>query len=141
MCLLYVTSLACDLRLCRDTLRKVLTEGKEMIEELSDRYADIRNGRYDSPLRDEPNGTNDGVAPMENMLAFAVAAGTALVARELLKGGWRAALGSEPPRNPASHEVDWRDAMLWGVMSGAIVGAARIASRRATSSAYNRFRN
>jgi len=111
-----------------------------MIETLRDRYEDVRNGEYGSPFRDKPDGANAGVGPMENVLAFAVAAGTALVAREVLKGGWRAALGTEPPKNPASHQVDWRNAMLWGVMSGAIVGAARIASRRATSSAYSRFR-
>lgn len=112
-----------------------------MIETLRDSYEDVRNGEYDNPFYDDPDGVNEGVGPLENVLTFAVAAGTALVAREVLKGGWRAALGSEPPKNPASHQVDWRDAMLWGVMSGAIVGAARIASRRATSSAYNRLRS
>jgi hypothetical protein len=111
-----------------------------MIETTKDRFEDVRNGEYGHPFRDGPTGVNEGIGPVENALAFAAAAGTALVARELLKGGWRTAMGSEPPKNPASRKVDWRDAMLWGVVSGAIVGAARIASRRATSSAYSRFR-
>lgn len=112
-----------------------------MIETLRDRYEDVRNGEFSSSFRDEPNGVNDGISAAENVLAFAVATGTALLARELLKGGWRATVGTEPPKNPSSRQVDWRDAMLWGVMSGAIVGAARIASRRATSSAYSRLRS
>ena len=112
-----------------------------MIEELKDRYDDVQTGVRGYVMRDEPDGKNAGIGHVENLLAFAVAAGAGLVAREALQGSWRAALDREPPKNPASHQVDWKDALLWGALSGAIVGVARIASRRATSSAYNRLRN
>ncbi len=112
-----------------------------MIDELKHKYDDVRSGVGHVVRHDQPDERNAGIGRVENLIAFAVAAGAGLVAREALQGGWRAALDRDPPKNPASHEVDWKDALLWGAMSGALVGVARIASRRATSSAYNKLRS
>lgn len=104
-----------------------------MIEELKERAEHI--------FGDEPDEMNAGVEPAENALAFLVAIGATFVARNALQAGWRTALNSDPPKNPASHEVNWRDALLWGAVSGAVVGAVRIASRRASSGAYRSLRS
>jgi len=92
-------------------------------------------------LANEPDKRNEGIEPAENAIAFAVAIGMTFVARQALQAGWRTALDRDPPKNPASHEVDWKDAILWGAVSGAVVGIARIASRRASSSAYQAFKS
>ncbi|MDA8746073.1 DUF4235 domain-containing protein [Rubripirellula amarantea] len=92
-------------------------------------------------VSNEPNGRNAGIEPTENLIAFAVAIGATFVARELLQAGWRTTMNSEPPKNPASHEVVWRDALLWGAISGAVVGVARIASRRGSSSVYRSLKS
>ena len=92
-------------------------------------------------LPNEPDGRNPGITPVENAVAFAAALGCTFVARNLIQSGWRATLNREPPKNPTSHEVDWGDALLWGAVSGAVVGVARIASRRASSSAYRAIRS
>lgn len=92
-------------------------------------------------LRDNPDERNDGIQPAENALAFVAALGCTFLARNLIQAGWRTALNRDPPKNPASHEVDWRDALIWGAVSGAAVGMARIASRRASSSAYRAIRS
>ncbi len=102
-----------------------------MIEQLKE--------RADEMFGDQPNGVNAGIEPAENALAFVVALGATFLARNALQAGWRTALNSEPPKNPASHEVNWRDALIWGAVSGAVVGAVRIASRRASSGAYRNF--
>jgi hypothetical protein len=84
---------------------------------------------------------NAGIAPAENALAFAVAFGATILARNALQAGWRKTLGVDPPKNPTSREVSWRDALLWGAVSGAVVGMTGIVARRASSSAYRSLRS
>ncbi len=103
-----------------------------MIEDIRDKASDL--------LDQEPDERNAGIEPAENALAFAVALGVTFLARNALQASWRTALNSDPPKNPASHEVAWREALLWGAVSGAVVGVARIASRRASSAAYRSVR-
>ncbi|WP_153556389.1 DUF4235 domain-containing protein [Roseimaritima sediminicola] len=112
-----------------------------MLDELRNGYEDVQSRVRGMTMGDQPDGKNEGVGQMENMLAFAAAIGAGFLARQLLQNSWRAAFQQDPPKNPASHEVDWQDALLWGALSGAIVGAARIASRRSASSAYRKFRS
>lgn len=104
-----------------------------MIDQIKDKATEY--------LSDQPDERNAGIEPAENAIAFAVAIGCTFLARNLIQSGWRAALDRDPPKNPASHEVQWRDALLWGAVSGAVVGVARIASRRASSSAYRAIRS
>lgn len=67
------------------------------------------------------------------------AAGIAGVAmRKGLKSGWKAIRGADPPENPASPDVDWREAVLWSVASGTAVGLARLFARRAAAAEWRR---
>ncbi|MGB7327330.1 MAG: DUF4235 domain-containing protein [Rubripirellula sp.] len=109
-----------------------------MIDQIQERFNDLRDSaeeHFDS----EPDERNVGIGQTENLLAFAAAMGATFIARNALQAGWRTTLDRDPPKNPASPEVDWKDALLWGAVSGALVGVVRIASRRASSSAYNNF--
>jgi hypothetical protein len=94
-------------------------------------------GGTPSPLHD---ATAEGGGLQEQLLTFAAAAGAAVLTRHLLQAGWRKALDREPPKNPAAATVAWQDALLWGAVSGALVGVTRIVSRRASTAAYQRIR-
>ncbi len=63
----------------------------------------------------------------------------AATGRALLKSGWRTATGSEPPLNPESDETDWRSALVWAVVTGALVGIVRTVSRKGASSIRRRW--
>lgn len=106
---------------------------QEQIEQLKDRAGDL--------FSRDADGRNENIGQAENMIAFAAAIGCTFIVRQGLQLGWKSALNRDPPKNPTSHEVEWREALLWGAVSGAIVGAARIASRRASSSAYRSMRS
>jgi Protein of unknown function (DUF4235) len=56
----------------------------------------------------------------------------AAVARKGLTTSWRAATGKKPPSNPADPDVNLTEAVLWAVLSGAVITIARmLATRRA----------
>lgn len=63
-------------------------------------------------------------------VGFAAAAGAAVLTRSLLKHGWHAATGKQPPSNPASAETAWSEALTWTVASSLVVGIARLVARR-----------
>lgn len=66
----------------------------------------------------------------------AIASG--VLASKVLTSVWRKALGGEPPVNPESDETTWPEAVAWAVVSGAVVGVARLAFRRNAASYYRR---
>lgn len=54
----------------------------------------------------------------------------ARASRRLADVGYRMVTDEDPPRNPVAREVEWRDAIVWSVISGAIGGLARLSVRR-----------
>jgi len=60
----------------------------------------------------------------------ATAAGVA--ARKMLDRSWTVVRDRPPPRNVARSGVDWREALLWGATTAAVVAAARLLARGAT---------
>lgn len=72
------------------------------------------------------------------LFALVAAVVGAAVARRLLMLGWIAATGREAPRNPDDDEVTWRQSLTWGLISGAVIGAVRVGSRRGAASAWRR---
>jgi subtilisin family serine protease len=69
-------------------------------------------------------------------LVAALMAATA--ARKGLNASWRAATGKPPPANPASPEVDMRDALVWAAVSGTIIAVARMLATRRAAHYYAR---
>ncbi len=105
-----------------------------MIDTVQEKFEDLRDRLPGTG--DAPDGENAGISQTESVIAYATAAGAAFLTRQVLMAGWRRTLDREPPKNPASHEVDWKDALMWGALSGALVGVARIASRRMSTDVY-----
>jgi hypothetical protein len=62
-----------------------------------------------------------------------VAAGAAFAVRKLLTLGWKTVTGKEPPEHPEDPQVALSEALIWGVVLGAAVGAARLLATRATT--------
>lgn len=81
-------------------------------------------------LRDEIM-TRENVWSLGGFLAVVLAAA---IGRTLLKSGWRASTGTEPPQNPDSEEATWTQALGWAVVTGALVGVVRTLSRKGTNS-------
>lgn len=63
----------------------------------------------------------------------------AIIASRLFDEGWRHFDG-EPPRNPEVPDVSWKRALLWGALTGTVVGMARVGGRRVASGAATRIR-
>jgi len=62
----------------------------------------------------------------------------AIVARKSLAFAWKAATGKEPPANPEHPAVTWPEAVTWAVVSGAVVGLARLAAQKKVASSWHR---
>lgn len=63
----------------------------------------------------------------------------AVITRAAAQSGWKAALESDPPKNPADVETSWPQALAWGVGSGMIVGVARVLAERAAAGGWRKL--
>ena len=61
------------------------------------------------------------------------ATGAAFATRSLLKHGWNAATGDDPPLNPASSETAWTEAVVWTLAASVVAGLSRLTARRAAA--------
>lgn len=66
----------------------------------------------------------------------AVLAGVA--AKKVLGAGWKAATGNAPPANPEHPDTSWAEALTWAVVSGALIGVARMLAARKAAGYYRR---
>jgi hypothetical protein len=62
----------------------------------------------------------------------------AMVARKTLTLGWKLVSGKEPPANPEHPEVTWGEAVSWAIISGAVVGLARMVAQKRVASSWHR---
>lgn len=87
-----------------------------------------------------PNGRNAGITRKQAIIAFAATTAAAIATRELLESGWRRTQDRDPPKNPESSEVTWKEALVLGTVSGALAGIIRIVARRVSNGALRRYR-
>ena len=67
-------------------------------------------------------------------ITSAVAAmAAAFAARKLITFAWTKATGKEPPTHPEDPQVALAEALGWSVLTGVIVGAARLLATRAAA--------
>jgi hypothetical protein len=79
----------------------------------------------------------------KKVLWMAVASGaTALAGAAVNRGldqAWRVTMNDEPPADPASHRVSWRDAILWTVATGVVIGLGRLLAHRGAVAGWQAF--
>ena len=73
-----------------------------------------------------------------NAVASGAAIGAVAASKPALERSWRLIFRSDPPGNPAHHDVAWRDAVLWALLTGALVGVIRLVAQRAAAGAWYR---
>jgi hypothetical protein len=73
-----------------------------------------------------------------NAVASGAAIGAVVASKPVLERSWRLVFRSDPPGNPAHHDVAWRDALLWALLTGALVGVIRLVAQRAAAGAWYR---
>jgi hypothetical protein len=62
----------------------------------------------------------------------------AAVAQKGLSAAWKAATGNEPPTIPEDPDTEWKDAVAWALLSGAVIGLARLFATRRAAVYYRR---
>lgn len=66
--------------------------------------------------------------------------GSAVLAAALadkgLKAVWRTATGTEPPTVPEDPDTEWTEAVTWALLSGAVIGIARLLATRRAAAYY-----
>jgi Protein of unknown function (DUF4235) len=75
-----------------------------------------------------------------NGVASAAAVGAVVATKPLIERAWRVAFRSEPPGNPAHQDVAWRDALVWALVTGAVVGVVRLVAQRLAAGAWAKAR-
>lgn len=62
----------------------------------------------------------------------------ARVAKAASDGTWKAATGGKPPANPADPDVSWKEAAVFAIVSGAIMGVARMVAQKQAAHFYTK---
>ena len=73
---------------------------------------------------------------------WAVAAGAGAVGagavRQGLNRAWKLARDEDPPENPASWKVDWREAIVWTLATSVVIGLGRLFALRGAAAGWQR---
>jgi hypothetical protein len=88
------------------------------------------DGKGDSEDGDDAAGGKPGY----KLLATLAALAGAFVARKSLALVWKTATGKAPPANPEHPAVAWPEAVSWAVVSGAVMGLARVVAQKKVAS-------
>lgn len=59
--------------------------------------------------------------------------------RQGLHQAWKLAKHEDPPLDPTARDVPWRDAIIWTVATGALVGLGRLIARRGAAAWWERL--
>ena len=60
------------------------------------------------------------------------------LAQKGLTAAWKLATGDDPPTVPEDPDTDWTEAIVWAVLSGAVLGVARLLATRRAAQYYIR---
>lgn len=77
--------------------------------------------------------------PVGELASLLVACAAGALMQMLLKKAWHVALGHDAPLNPTQPGVKWGEALAWGLVTGAVAGAVKVAARRGTDLAQQRL--
>ncbi|MFK5582824.1 DUF4235 domain-containing protein [Serinicoccus sp. LYQ131] len=63
----------------------------------------------------------------------AAVVGASFIANKLTNGTWKFVTGRDSPENPEDPDIDFKEAVAFAVLSGVIVGLARLIANRQSS--------
>lgn len=72
------------------------------------------------------------------ILAAGAGVAAGLVAQRLTDGTWRLVSGGTAPDQPEDPDVEWKQAVAFAVLSGAVVGLTRLLASREAAKLYRR---
>ena len=70
------------------------------------------------------------------VFAFASGAAAAAACRRGMTALWRMSRHQDPPENPASRGVHWRDALIWWISLGVGAAVSRLVAQRGAAAAW-----
>ena len=73
-----------------------------------------------------------------SVVGYTAVIGAGLLTRHTVREAYRKTTGAAPPENPGRRDTQWREALIWGMASGALVGVARVVGHRLGDEAYRR---
>jgi Protein of unknown function (DUF4235) len=85
---------------------------------------------------DDGHHSDGGKAGYKAMASLAAVV-AAMLARKSLAVAWKTATGKAPPANPEHPGVGWTEAVSWAVVSGAVVGLARLLAQKKVAARYD----
>ncbi|MEX0907941.1 MAG: DUF4235 domain-containing protein [Gemmatimonadota bacterium] len=59
--------------------------------------------------------------------------------RRSLEEAWKLAKHEDPPLDPSSWDVEWKDAIIWTVATGVAMGLGRLLARRGAAAGWERL--
>ena len=66
----------------------------------------------------------------QNISALVMTLAATAVAKKIADTTWKIGAGKEPPTDPADPDIELREAVVWAVVSGAIISLVRMAISR-----------
>lgn len=73
-----------------------------------------------------------------SVVGYTAVIGASLLTRHTAREAYRKTAGSAPPEHPGRRDTRWREALAWGMASGALVGMARVVGQRLGDEARRR---
>jgi hypothetical protein len=73
-----------------------------------------------------------------SLLGGLTATGSGVAAKKALHKAWKAVTGTEPPANPEHPRTTWPEAIAYAMISGAIVGLARLVARKVAANVWEK---
>lgn len=74
-----------------------------------------------------------------NLVAAGVAMLAAKVVQSGIEKGWEAVQKDEPPENPDDPETSWKEALIWSVATGVLIGLTKLLAKRGTAAGWSRI--
>ncbi len=72
------------------------------------------------------------------LLSVGAAAAASLVARKLTDGTWKFVSGGDSPQNVEDPDIDWKEAVTFALLSGALIGLSRMMANRQAARVFTK---
>jgi len=74
-----------------------------------------------------------------SLLSTLVAVGTSMLLKKSMEKGWEKTTKKKAPKTPTESNVDWKEAIVWAVISGLLVSVAKLATTKITHDGWKKL--